>query len=124
MESSEVLRTITTLNTRAVRAERLASKYEHELAVERQLSAQVKQELEDLSKVAEILYESNCRMGVVTDFLIRQQEIKQPEEKPRSFEVMFNLLMKQAEGSVPHQYNEESDIVQGPSAVNGDSEAV
>lgn len=107
-----------------MRAERLASKYEHELAVERESTAQVKQELEDLSKVAEILYESNCRMGIVTDFLIRKQEINQPEEKPRSFEVMFNLLMKQAEGSVSHQYDEKPNIVHGTSAVNENSEAV
>lgn len=92
--------------------------------MERQSSVQLKQELEDLSKVAEILYESNCRMGIVTDYLIRQQEIKQPDEKPRSFECMFNLLMKQAEGSTSHECDHKADIMQDPSAESGDSEAV
>lgn len=97
MKKQELLRTIAKLHTRADRAEHLTAKYEQALLAERQGSAQTRQELEELVKVAEVLYETNCRMGLVLDFLIGKQGIKQPNGSSMSFDAMFNLVVRQAE---------------------------
>jgi hypothetical protein len=46
--------------------------------------------------LAELLYEVNRKLGAVTDYLLKQQG--QLDDKDcDSFEVMFNILLKQAE---------------------------
>ncbi|KAJ5203811.1 uncharacterized protein N7498_004690 [Penicillium cinerascens] len=71
MDASEVLRTIATLNTRSVRAEKIIAKYKHNLATVRQSLAQTSNELDETIKVAELLYDVNRRLRTVTDYLLR-----------------------------------------------------
>ncbi|KAJ6105194.1 hypothetical protein N7523_010277 [Penicillium sp. IBT 18751x] len=97
MDASEILRTIATLNSRAVRAERIVTKYEQELAALRHSHQQMKSDFEETVKVAELLYETNRRVGVVTDYLLKHHGIHDDDEEPKSFEAMFTWVQKQVE---------------------------
>ncbi|KAJ5216875.1 hypothetical protein N7468_009883 [Penicillium chermesinum] len=121
METSEVLRIIAKLNTRADRAERVVAKYEQALAAERQTSAQIRHESEKLATLAEVLYETNCRMGNFLDLLIGKQEIKQPDGSPMSFDAMFNLVLKQSEQAEQNQQSqdEKTDAQQSSRPADG-----
>ncbi|KAF4772417.1 hypothetical protein HAV15_002022 [Penicillium sp. str.  len=55
----EILRTIATLNTRAVKAEKIIAKYEHDLAIARHTLADTSKELDDTVKEVELLYNVN-----------------------------------------------------------------
>ncbi|KAF3404018.1 hypothetical protein F1880_010325 [Penicillium rolfsii] len=97
MDTSEILRTIATLNTRTVRAERIIARYEQELSAARQSLAQTNHELEEIAKLAEILYETNRKLGAVTDYLLEQQTTKLGDQEPKSFDAVFNMVVKQVE---------------------------
>lgn len=53
-------------------------------------------ELEETVRLAELLYEVNQKLGVVTDFLLKQQGAIDLKDC-KSFETIFGLLVKQAE---------------------------
>ncbi|KAJ5369955.1 uncharacterized protein N7496_006047 [Penicillium cataractarum] len=97
MDNSEILRTIATLNTRAVRAERIIARYEQELSVARRSLTQANHELEEIAKLAEILYETNQKLGTVTDYLLEEQIIKLGDQESKSFDTVFNMVLKQVE---------------------------
>lgn len=48
-------------------------------------------------RLAELLYDASQKLGVVTDFLMKQQGMLHTGDS-RSFEAMFALLVKRAEG--------------------------
>lgn len=62
----EILRTVAALSSRTVRAERIVSKYEQELTATRRTLEQTGIDFEETVKVAELLYETNRRVGAVT----------------------------------------------------------
>ncbi|KAJ5642270.1 hypothetical protein N7490_006270 [Penicillium lividum] len=97
MDASETLRMIATLSRRLERAERLVAKYEQELSTVRQSEAQSNRELGEMIKLAELLYETNQRMGAVMDYHREQQRFKGGDEESKSFDEIFNLVVKQAE---------------------------
>ncbi len=53
-------------------------------------------DLEETVRVAELLYEVNQKLGLVTDFLLKQQGMG-GDENCKSFETMLALLVQQAE---------------------------
>ncbi|KAJ5917582.1 hypothetical protein N7466_011136 [Penicillium verhagenii] len=99
MDQTEILHTISTLNGHWVRAERRVAKYQQELATVRQSLAQTNSEMEEIVKVAEILYETNRRMGAVMDYLLEQEALKESGEEPKSFDAMFGWVVAQVEQS-------------------------
>ncbi|KAJ5090119.1 hypothetical protein N7532_008803 [Penicillium argentinense] len=96
MDTSEILRTIASLNTRAIQAERTAARYEQELARVQQSLVKKENDLEEAVRMAEILYELNRKLGSVTDYLLKQQE-RLDDTDCSSFEAMFNILLKEVE---------------------------
>ena len=93
------------------------SKYEQELAATRRTLKQTRIDFEETVKVAELLYETNRRVGAVTDYLLKKHEMDQDDENPRSFEEMFSWVQKQAESEA--QPNPEGQKNEG----SGNSEA-
>ena len=93
----EILRTITTLNTRAIKAEKIIAKYEYDLAIARHTLANTSKELDDTVKVAELLYSVNSQLRAVTDHLLREQGIALGDREPKSVEVLINSLLQQTE---------------------------
>lgn len=72
-------------------------------------------ELNETVRLAELLYEVNQKLGVVTDFLLKQQrQIDLTDCK--SFEVMFGLVVKQAESQ--EAFHEKSREEPGTGAVD------
>lgn len=53
-------------------------------------------ELEETVRLAELLYEVNQKLGVVTNFMLKQQGAIDLKDC-KSFETIFGLLVKQAE---------------------------
>ncbi|KAJ5704444.1 hypothetical protein N7536_000133 [Penicillium majusculum] len=107
----EILRTIATLNTRAVRAEKIIAKYEHDLAIARHTLADTSKELDDTVKVAELLYSVNSRLGAVTDYLLREQGMALGDGEPKSVEALINSLLQQTEAEERPKPANESVIV-------------
>ncbi|KAJ6123482.1 hypothetical protein N7471_010799 [Penicillium samsonianum] len=97
MDASEILRTIATLNTRAVRVERIIARYENDLAKARHTLADTSKELDDTINVAELLYNVNSRLGAVTDYLLREQGMALGDGEPKSVEALINSLLQQTE---------------------------
>ncbi|KAJ6084298.1 hypothetical protein N7486_011098 [Penicillium sp. IBT 16267x] len=118
--AQEILRTIATLNTRSVRAEKVIAKYEHELATVRQLLAQTSSELDETVKVAELLYDVNRRLGAVTDYLLREQGLALSDSEPKSAEALINSLVKRAEADETPKFESGGGNVAG----NGGSRPV
>ncbi|KAJ5640327.1 uncharacterized protein N7484_008189 [Penicillium longicatenatum] len=121
MDASETLRMIATLSRRLERAERIVAKYEQELSAARQETAQSRSDLGEMIKLAELLYETNQRMGAVMDFHREQQNFKEGDQETKSFDEMFNLVVAQAEGQVKTERG-GADVAGGnASAVRADS---
>lgn len=73
------------------------SKYEQELGAIRRSFEQTKAELEEVMRVAELLYETNRRVGAVADYLIKAHGIPDGDREPQSFEMMFRWVQKHVE---------------------------
>ncbi|KAJ6050145.1 hypothetical protein N7499_006301 [Penicillium canescens] len=97
MDHPEILRTIATLNARSVRAEKIIAKYERELAIERQSHRETNKELYETSKVAELLYNVNRKLGSATDYILKQQGMSLDDLEPKSVEALINSLVQQGE---------------------------
>ncbi|KAJ5642287.1 hypothetical protein N7490_006287 [Penicillium lividum] len=96
MDQSEVIRMISTFNSRWVLSERRHAKCQQELTEIRQSLAQTNRDLDEVAKLAEVLYETNRRMGLVTDYLLNHQGLKDGDKEPKSFDAMFNWVVVQA----------------------------
>ncbi|CRL30899.1 unnamed protein product [Penicillium camemberti] len=123
MDPSEILRTIATLNTRAVRAEKIIAKYEHDLAIARHTLVDTSKELDDTVKVAELLYSVNSRLGAVADYLLREQGMALGDREPKSVEVLINSLLQQTEAEQrPNPTNKSRIIARSGSSRSTDIE--
>ncbi|KAJ5887620.1 hypothetical protein N7495_007661 [Penicillium taxi] len=94
MDPSEILRIVATLNTRLLRAERVSSKYEEELTAALFSLEQARNELEETIKIAELLYETNQRIGTMVDFLLEKQGLKLDRD-PASLAAISSQLASQ-----------------------------
>lgn len=113
---------ISTFNSRWVLSERRLAKYQQELTGTRQSLVQTNRDLDEVAKLAELLYETNRRMGVITDYLLKHQALTDEDKEPKSFDAMFNWVVVQAglslgaeseEGAVPVKDTGDSDITAG-----------
>ncbi|KAJ5531461.1 hypothetical protein N7527_004854 [Penicillium freii] len=97
MGSSEYLRILARLDTRAVRAERAQTKLEQALG---DMQATLKHAIEDrdhVSRLADIFYELTQKMGGVIDYLLKERGAKEPGYEPESTHVILDVLLKQLE---------------------------
>ncbi|KAJ5483146.1 hypothetical protein N7530_002392 [Penicillium desertorum] len=101
MDASEVLRIIGALNTRTLQAERRQARAEQEIVSIRESLNQSRSELEEIVRLTELLYEVNRRMGSMMDYLFKEHGIKHGHEDARSFDLMFDLVVKRLEAEGP-----------------------
>ncbi|KAF4769353.1 hypothetical protein N7455_008968 [Penicillium solitum] len=115
MDASEVLRIIGALNTRTVQAERRQARAEQELAAIREALGQSRSELEEIVRLTEILYEVNRRMGSMIDYLFTEHGIKHGYEDAKSFDLMFDLVVKrlEAESEEPPKCDDKAGDLTG-----------
>ena len=95
--TQEVLRIISALNTRTLQAERRQARCEQELVTLRESLSQYRSELEDITRLTEILYDVDRRMGSMMDYLFKEQGIKHGFEDAESFDLMFDFVVKRLE---------------------------
>lgn len=62
----------------------------------RHAHAQARNELDEATKFAELLYEVLQRVGFITDFLLKKHLMMKYDRNPESMEAMINIVEKQA----------------------------
>ncbi|GIJ92750.1 hypothetical protein Asppvi_002028 [Aspergillus pseudoviridinutans] len=96
MESSNVLRIIAELSARALRTNDDQQSWSQECRALREALKQTTAELEEATKLADVLYETSKHMGSVIDHLLKDHggETQQSE----SFEILLTRVLRQREG--------------------------
>ncbi|KAJ5829066.1 uncharacterized protein N7525_007396 [Penicillium rubens] len=97
MDSTEYLRLLARLDSRAVRAERAQTKLEQELSASRAAENQATVELGHVSRLADIFFELSQILGGVVDHWLKERGAKEPGQEPESTKVMLDVLLKQLE---------------------------
>ncbi|KAJ5971711.1 uncharacterized protein N7479_001629 [Penicillium vulpinum] len=97
MDSSEYLRLLARLDSRAVRAERAQTKLEQELSASRAAENQATEELGHVSRLADIFFELSQILGGVVDHWLKERGTKEPGQEPESTKVMLDILLQQLE---------------------------
>ncbi|CAI7610974.1 unnamed protein product [Penicillium viridicatum] len=93
----EYLRILARLDIRAVRAERAQSKLEQELSASKAAEKQATEELEHVSRLADIFFELSQKLGGVVDHWLKERGANQSGQEPESTKVMLDVLLKQLE---------------------------
>ncbi|KAJ5366120.1 reverse transcriptase [Penicillium brevicompactum] len=101
MDAPEILRILTAVNSRAIRAEKIQGKLDQDLTTTRKALTQVTDELEQVSKLADLIYEVGQRMGAVTDYLLKEHGIQEGSRGSESFEVILNSVVEKTEAQEP-----------------------
>ena len=61
--------------------------------------------------MAELLYDVNRRLGIITDYLLRQHGMALGDEEPKSVEVLINSVVRQAEADKPPNFEDRSGSI-------------
>ena len=85
------------IDARSTRAERAQAKVEQELLNAQKTLQQTNIELEQITRLAEIFYETSQKMGSVVDQLMRSKEHKKNEEEPESMRAMLDVALEERE---------------------------
>ncbi|KAH8430129.1 uncharacterized protein LDX57_007841 [Aspergillus melleus] len=91
MDISDVLRTIAELSSRAARAGRDRQRRNYDHRSTREALKQTTADLEEVAKLADILYETSHRMGTVIDYLLKERGVDGQESD--SFEMMLSHVL-------------------------------
>ncbi|KOC07046.1 hypothetical protein AFLA70_559g000431 [Aspergillus flavus AF70] len=94
---ADALRVIYELSVRSLRAHREQEKHIHEHRSLQEALQQTTSDLEETVNLADLLYETNQRMGTAIDFLLKERGIVASGESD-SFEIMLNRVLNQLEG--------------------------
>ncbi|KAJ5291471.1 hypothetical protein N7478_000722 [Penicillium angulare] len=97
----DALRTITSLNTRAIRAERILSRYEEEFATLQASFNQAKVDIQETARVMELLYETNRVLRDVVTCLVKQRDVTPDSEILKCSDRLLNILAQQVRRDVP-----------------------
>ncbi|KXG54740.1 uncharacterized protein PGRI_096150 [Penicillium griseofulvum] len=87
MDSSEYLRLLARLDSRAVRAERAQTKLEQELSASRAAEKQATEEVGHVSRLADIFFELSQILGGVVDHWLKERGTKEPGQEPESTKI-------------------------------------
>ncbi|OQD77425.1 hypothetical protein PENANT_c103G04422 [Penicillium antarcticum] len=113
MDSSEYLRILARLDSRAVRAERALSKLEQELSASKAAEKQANEELDHVSRLADIFFELSQKLGGVVDHWLKERGTKGSGQEPESTKVMLDVLLKQLEAREMGHSGENSGDSEG-----------
>ncbi|KAJ5775806.1 uncharacterized protein N7511_000817 [Penicillium nucicola] len=97
MDSSKYLRILARLDSQAVEAERAQSVFKEELKVSKAAEKQANEDLEHVSRLADIFFELSQKLGSVVDHLLKERSTNQSGQEPESTKVMLDVLLKRLE---------------------------
>ncbi|KAE8155583.1 hypothetical protein BDV40DRAFT_306868 [Aspergillus tamarii] len=98
MDLPDLLPTIAILGNRALQAERAHAKRNQDLSTLRGILKRTTADLEDATKLADVLYETCQRMGTVIDYLIKESKAQSKGDgESGSFEAILNSVLEQLE---------------------------
>ena len=86
-----MLRTIAELSSRAARADRDQQRRNYDHRSTREALKQTTADLEEVAKLADVLYETSHRMGTVIDYLLKERGADGQESD--SFEMMLSHVL-------------------------------
>ncbi|KAH8430234.1 uncharacterized protein LDX57_007903 [Aspergillus melleus] len=95
MDISDVLRIIAELSSRAARADRDQQRRNHDHRSTREALKQTTADLEEVAKLADVLYETCHRMGTVIDYLLKERGVNGQESDP--FEMILSHVLNALE---------------------------
>ncbi|KAF9890698.1 hypothetical protein FE257_005564 [Aspergillus nanangensis] len=110
MDLSNVLRTIAELSSRAVRADRDQQRRSHDHRSTREALRQATADLEEVAKLADVLYRTSQRMGAVIDYLLKKRGANSQE--PESLKIIMSHVLHELE-------NQREEGGESPSGNNG-----
>lgn len=84
-------------DARSSRAERAQAKSEQELLNTQKTLQQTTTELEQVSRLAEIFYETSQKMGAVVDHLMENKGRRENEQEPESMRAMLDIVLEKME---------------------------
>lgn len=84
-------------DARSTRAERAQAKAEQELLNVQKTLQQSNIELEQITRLAEIFYETSQKLGTVVDQLMKSKGPKENEEEPESMRAMLDVVLGERE---------------------------
>ena len=99
---------IAELSTRALRFDRQQQKRICEHRAAREALKQTAADLEEVAKLANALYETNQRMGVVIDYLLNERGVETGREA-QSSETMLLAVLHQIEVQETEQCDDSND---------------
>jgi hypothetical protein len=122
---------IASLKAWTLRTERIQAQLEQELAVTQDNLMHATNEIQEATKLTDVLYEVCQNLGLVADHLIKQKGIDEGKQGSESFEVILNTVVKQldskkanrgisrsaSEASNPFELDSQDQAPRGP-AVN------
>ncbi|KAF7589632.1 hypothetical protein BBP40_004005 [Aspergillus hancockii] len=110
MDVPDLLPIIAVLSSRALRAERAQEKRNQELTTTRGVLRKTAADLEEATRLADSLYETCQRMGVVVDYLVKGWADKNSDGvESGSFEFMLSSVLQQLEGLEEHKMGPRND---------------
>jgi hypothetical protein len=90
------------VNALAIRAEKVQGKLNQELTTSRNALTQAIEELEQLHRVADLVFEVINRMRAVTDYLLKEHGgIQESSRGSESFELMLYSVVEKIESQEP-----------------------
>lgn len=98
------------MNVRAIRAEKEQGKLDQELTTTRNALTQAKEELKQVDRVADFVYEVAQRMGAITDYLLREQGIRESSQGSQSFDLILNRVVESLEEPEPKSDAETANV--------------
>ena len=108
----DVLRVVTELSTQTFRSRREQQKSTQEHRATREALKQTTADLEEVAKLANALYETSQRMGVVIDYLLKERAVETGKEV-QSFELMLSAVLHQIEMQETEQSDNSNDFGRG-----------
>lgn len=108
----DVLRVVTELSTQTFRSRREQQKSTQEHRATREALKQTTADLEEVAKLANALYETSQRMGVVIDYLLKERGVETGKEI-QSFELMLSAVLHQIEMQETEQSDNSNDFGRG-----------
>ncbi|KAJ5117859.1 uncharacterized protein N7443_001765 [Penicillium atrosanguineum] len=99
LDYSGVLRMIASLKVWTLRTEQIQTQLEQELAATQENLMHATNELQEATKLADILYEVCQNLGLVTDHLIKQKGVEEDKQGSQSFEAVLNAVVHRLDSS-------------------------
>ena len=107
---------IASLKVWTLRTEQIQTQLEQELAATQESLMHAINELQEATKLADILYEVCQNLGLVTDHLIKQKGVEEDEQGSQSFEAILSTVVNRLDSNkvIDHRMSRSSSEASNP----------